>query len=540
MAPGKASADLPVRTAIQLGAAALALGWSGAAWGQATATVSTSESVVFNPATTVTNASTASSTQIVGQINGGIVLFDQTFPVPFGDPLAQSGVVAARAAITTAGGPGVIIGAPVLSRSSTSTSSSSTTIYSLASTSQVNRITTAEIYVGPASFQAGTRSQCTGVSTLPGTTRPSCANVAPSATLTLGGSLTQFNGTTPTTINVQAGAIATNADVLTTYTIDQTTTVTTTTTVFEQYTLNGIVRRIGSVHALAADAGGEAAGLFSQRLRQAGDGELRRGLWLTGYGFSGRRSTQGEIAADHRSGEGVTGGFAARLGSGWSGGIGFDAGRTRLTLPVVGESGTVDLVQAGAHLGYDAGPFSLRLSGAHGRGHIATATAPGDFAFATSARYGLSTTSLSGEAGYAIPLGEWRLTPSLGGEWRRMSTERLTEPGTFGLAAAANGSDLARDWAGLALDRPVGKGALRVYGRATVQGHDRVILPVTFTTLGGAMQLESADYSGLGGEAGAALALPIAQGAWLYAAYDGRFHGGLALHSASGGIRLVF
>ncbi|MFT4026333.1 MAG: autotransporter outer membrane beta-barrel domain-containing protein [Novosphingobium sp.] len=515
---------LTIRQLLGCGAALAALGWSGTGQAQTienSFTDSYTESLVFNPATVTTTNVTIYSTQILGRLNGGTPLYDQTFGVPFSDPIAQAGVVAARAAITTAGGPGVIIGAPVLTASSSNIVSSSVTTYSLAGP-PVALAPNTVVTFGPADIRIGTLSSCAAGS-LPSTARPSCTNTGGVA-YRVGDDETNFN----TIHNTQ-------------YTIGETTATTNTTTIFEQYTIDGIIRRIGSVHALAADAGGEAAGLFTQRLRLAGDGELRRGFWLTGYGFFGQRGAQGEIAADRRSGEGVTGGFAGRFGDGFSAGVGFDAGRTRLRLPVVGESGTVALVQAGVHVGLDRGPFSLRLSGAYGRGHIETATAPADFAFTTGARYGLRTASLSGEAGYAIPLGGWRLTPALGGEWRHAHTEGFAEPGAYGLSAEANGTGQARGWAGLTLDRSIGAGGgLRFYARATMQGHDRVVLPVGFTLLGGSMQLESPDYGTFGAEAGASALLPLTPGAYLYAAYDARIRGGLALHMATGGVRFLF
>ena len=64
---------------------------------------------------------------------GGSVVFDQTFGLPYADPAVQAGQTAAIAAITTAGGPGVVIGSPVLTSSNTTISSSSVSVYSLAS-----------------------------------------------------------------------------------------------------------------------------------------------------------------------------------------------------------------------------------------------------------------------------------------------------------------------------------------------------------------------------------------------------------------------
>ncbi|WP_260583341.1 hypothetical protein [Sphingopyxis sp. PET50] len=73
-----------------------------ASGGSTTFSISQTQSLVFNPATTTTTNVTNYSTQIIGRLLGGAPLYDQTFAVAFADPAAQAGVVAARAAITTA------------------------------------------------------------------------------------------------------------------------------------------------------------------------------------------------------------------------------------------------------------------------------------------------------------------------------------------------------------------------------------------------------------------------------------------------------
>lgn len=162
----------------------LVLGLSGTVWGQTptptppadTFTDSATQSVVFNTPTTTTTNIINNSTQIIGRISGGTPLFDQTFAVPFSHPTAQAGVTAARAAITTAGGPGVIIGSPIRTASSSSTTTSSSTLYSLAST---NRTFVTTITLGPASVQLGQRTICTGITTLPSSNAPTCGPGSP-------------------------------------------------------------------------------------------------------------------------------------------------------------------------------------------------------------------------------------------------------------------------------------------------------------------------------------------------------------------------
>lgn len=534
--------------------AVLVLGWSGTTWGQQPTptppgvpttwfTTSTTESVVFNPATTTTTNIIRNSTQIIGRIAGGKPLFDQTFAVPFSHPTAQAGVTAARAAITSAGGPGVIIGSPIRTASSSSTTTTSSTIYSLASTSYTH---TTNATIGPGTQRIGDLTFCTGITTLPSSTAPTCS---------AGNQVTILHHNEPGNTNpigpprytwgelsVPAGNININVNTDIIYNIDQATTITNTTTLFEQYTITGFVRRIGSVHALSAEAGGDATSLFAKRLRSVGNGEIKRGVWFSGYGWFGKRGANGEIAGDERHGKGVSGGYVASLGKEFRGGVGFDKGTTRLTLDTVGESGTVDLTQFGAHLDYERGGFRLRFANTNGWGNIKTLTAPTDLEFFTNAQYGLTTTSLSGEVAYSLPLGKWKLTPNSGVEWRRVKNDSFSEAGTFGLVTDAHTTNWTKGWAGMAVERTIGEsGLFKFYGRATFNGHDRVLLPVTFASLGGGtMHLESPDYGNIGSEAGASVLFPVSRNAFLYAAYDTRIRGNLALNTVTGGFKLVF
>ena len=505
------------------------MGWSATAWGQqggggvTTFSVSNTESVVFNPPTTTTTTINLNSTQIIGRISGGTPLYNQTFSVAFNHPIAQAGVTAARAAITTAGGPGVIIGSPIRTASSSTTTTTSSTIYSLASTSQT---VTPERVIGPGSTLVGQRTICTGITTLPSPNAPTCGPG------------------NPTTFFVASGDDNRNVNIETTFNIDQATSITNTTTLFEQYTITGVVRRIGSVHALSKEAGSDATSLFAQRLRSVGDGDLKRGFWFSGYGWFGKRNANGEIVGDNRHGKGISGGYAASFGKGFRGGVGFDQGETKLTLDTVGENGTVDLTQFGAHLDYDRQRFHLRFANTNGWGNVKTRTAPTDLNFATTTSYGLNTNSLSGEASYALSLGKWKVTPHAGVEWRRVKNDQFSEAGTFGLSATAHTTSWTKGWTGVSVERQFGKegeGLIKVYGRATFNGHDRVLLPVTFATLGGnSMKLESPDYGNIGSEAGASILLPVAKHAYLYASYDARMRGNLALNSVTGGFKLVF
>ena len=131
-----------------------------------TFTQSTTERVIFNPAQVSTSSSITSwRTQIIGELQGGYVVYDQSFNAPYSDIAVQAGQADAIAAITTEGGPGVVIGTPILTATSqTVTSSTTTTTYSLNSTA--NTVTN-ELTFGPDTIQIGQRTVCSGTSSLP-------------------------------------------------------------------------------------------------------------------------------------------------------------------------------------------------------------------------------------------------------------------------------------------------------------------------------------------------------------------------------------
>jgi len=89
--------------------------------------------VQINPTTSCTSSTTHHETDIrvdlpqaqayvtgvIGKLNGGRV-FDQTFHFAPGSPQVSAGFKAAVAAITAAGGPAIVIGAPRWSRTASS------------------------------------------------------------------------------------------------------------------------------------------------------------------------------------------------------------------------------------------------------------------------------------------------------------------------------------------------------------------------------------------------------------------------------------
>ena len=506
-------------------------------------TTSATERIILNPIS-VTNRNTVNSTQVIGLLLGGTPLYDQTFAAAFNDPMVQSGLQAARMAITAAGGPGVIIGTPVLTASSHVTSSSSVTTYSLnTSIAPIVTVGAGVTYIGPTTYLTGDLTSCAAaLAGLPSSTPPTCQTLQSAGSVILVcGCQRVLPGATYTAV-IQAGAVGIDVRTDTAYTVDQTSVTTETTTNFEQYTLTGVVRRIGTVHALAPGAAGDAGDQFLRRLREIDEGadESRRArLWLQGYAWRGDRDVQGEIPADRRTGEGVEGGVTFGLG-GLRGGLGADWGKTRLRLGAVGESASVELLQIGARLAWRGGGWVARASAAAGWGRIDTATDAPDIGFTTAARNDISTLGASAELGRAFAIRDWVLTGSLGGRVRRVSADGFTEPGLYGLTGAASAWTNLRGWLGLALaNSDASPVHAKGYARLTVDDNDRYVLPVSFTQLAAPLTLAGADLGHVGGEAGAELLLAIAPNAAIYLNYEARLRRDLVLHSGAVGIRIA-
>jgi hypothetical protein len=116
---------------------------------QTSFTTSTAEvdTIIDTPVTQQVNTF---STELIAQMLGGPVLYDQTFPVPFADPLLQSAVGTAKSVLTSNGAASFIGPTPALS---TNTSSSSTQTVQTGSTS--NPSVTFTQYFGPQTINVG-------------------------------------------------------------------------------------------------------------------------------------------------------------------------------------------------------------------------------------------------------------------------------------------------------------------------------------------------------------------------------------------------
>lgn len=88
-------------------------------------------------------------------MQGGPILYDQTFPVPFADPIFQMAISSAESVLTGAGAVSIL--GPTLTNS-TNTSSSTTQTVQTGSTSSVSLSVT--LFIGPVTIDIGDYGVC--------------------------------------------------------------------------------------------------------------------------------------------------------------------------------------------------------------------------------------------------------------------------------------------------------------------------------------------------------------------------------------------
>jgi outer membrane autotransporter protein len=503
------------------------------------------DSLSFTAPTLITVQQSLSVTQLIGRLNHGAILYDRTFNASFNTPMVQAGVTAAIAAITSAGGPGVVITGPTLVSHVVTTGSSSTSVYSLNPASQdpvTHRpqasqfvITTTSVF-GPTTIgafvpipgggtnpNAGVLGRC-NVDTLPSVTRPVCTPVDPGVLTVLPGQLD---------INV-------NTEVI--YLIDTTTTTTMTTTTTEVYDLDGMtVRGIGTVHAAGAEAGFDQADRFARRLVDAGLDAGPGEAWAEAYGYRVRSGSAGDFPGDRRHGYGVDGGFGHAFGETVRLGAAFDYGTSRIGEASAGEQARLRLAQIGLHGAWRSGPVHASLAATYGWGRISAQVTPTGLTATASSRYPVRTAGASAEAGYRIAAPGFVLTPALGAAYEHVRAGSFTETGSLlALDGRARSYDRYKGWLGLSAETEGGSPlVLRAYGRVVAFGGDRrVDVPVTFTGSTTLLSIAGPDTGRFGGDLGAALVWHLGARVDAYGAYDARLRSHYSAQTGSVGLRI--
>lgn len=402
------------------------------------------QALVFNPATVTNTQVNAFSTQVLGRLNGGTV-FNQTYAAAVNDAAVQEGFNSARLAITTSGGPGVVIGTPQRLSSTTTSATTSSTLYSLAGISAGTPNTV--VTFGPAPITIGQRSSC-NVAGLPSTTKPTCTNL-PGTPYNVGDDETNFN--TVTTTN---------------YTINTATTNTTTTTTSEVWAIDGTVRQMGTAHAAVQAVAFDIGDIFLARMLAPGQANLgvplmdggkptRWTAFLEGFGLTGRLGGSTKVAGSDYTFAGGRGGLTYAVSPDLAVGVAAQGGRTTWGMgdAFSRESAGGDDVRAGMFALYAPGQWRFAAAGFAGRAHVDTAVLALGFAPSTGA-YDATVYGAGAMAGYAFVLGNLTITPHAGVSWYGWHSPSYTETGgLIPLAVNSATREQVRPSLGLAVDR---------------------------------------------------------------------------------------
>ncbi|MEO6014865.1 MAG: autotransporter outer membrane beta-barrel domain-containing protein [Devosia sp.] len=472
-------------------------------------------------------------TQVVGSINGGIV-FDQTVleaPTSANVATAFTGAVAA---VTSAGGPGVLVLGPTL-RSSVDVRGASTFVGS-----QLNHdeyATTRQTTFGPATILIGPDSTTTYFFPSPDTN-------------------SNFNTHTEHFIDDQYQALITHTNI---------------------YDVVGVVRQLGTVHTVVLSGAYDQSGRFVDALSdEAGEGraalaELPLGyaaeqdpatsgpfaafaavgaddplplrFWVRGYGAQTSTPTQGAVPGDVRTSGGVSGGLGMEVAPGLFLGAGLDQGMTAMVLDPVGESGLIQLSQLGVSGKYVRNGWFATAAATMGRGSVHAVQTLGG---SSTADYGLGTWSLLAETGYAIETAPVTITPRVGAELTGVQVGEFAGVGGLALSAMAQFSQRLRAWVGVDVETsiPTVSGAIdlaahaRVVGVLMGAGRSR---QVTFSTMPGTMlTVTGASEAPVSVDLGSEITWHEADNVKLTAAYDLHLSGSSMSHAGTLSLRVTW
>ncbi len=535
-----------------------------------TNTTSTTDTIVFNAPTATTTRVNTFSTEIIGRLAGGTV-FDQTFAVAFSDPTVQNGVTAARLAITTAGGPGIVVLGPTLRSHTETLTSTSTSVYSLAGTNF--NVTTATTF-GPTTIVVGNRTSCgAAIAGLPSTTAPACGPVPAG-----------------TTFIVAAGTLNVNTNTQTIYLVDTATTTNETLLIAEIYELTGTVQAVGVVYGalptvqqdattrfiggllqrgggldlgagalsasplappgrqVAALAGPmlERLGLADQQQAQAGD-DKRSGLvpWLRAYGVFGDVDANNGAPGFRWDRGGVMAGAEYRWDDGLTVGFGLGYATTGLKVPSASERADINSLQVGLYAGYVSGPW--RLSGAASFTYDWIDTRRSIAGIGTStAHFGGQEYGLAAEVGYRFEVGGFAIEPVAGLSFISVRTARFNEAGTglFDLAGRPATTNALYGSLGAQVRRQFSIDDMKfgIEARARWQ-HDflydgRSVTAAFAAAPGTSLAVQGAKPGRDAALLGLTVGTLLAPGVRLYAGYDVELRAHLVAHMVSGGVKI--
>lgn len=482
-------------------------------------------------------------TRLIGRLNTGQVVFDQTYSDAFGSSLVLGALNTVRAAIGAAGGPAVVILNPVRTASQSTTTSSSTSVDQLTGSTQS---VFTQVLFGPGTVITGDR----GVCATPGNTgQPPLNFYTPPSGCTLPGTV-YVVGDDETNFNTHS---------ITTEQILRTTTVTTTTTLSETYEVVGVVTPVGGVHGALVREAGLAGERFLKRLVTGpggypdvpeGDGEpLFKRVWLEAYGAWGSLDGSGDLSPGYDADVyGVSAGVGREVAEGLTLSLGVDVSRADADMALPGdfpESGESDLTQVGLAIHKDWGNAEAGLAFTYGFGTFETASGSDGLGGVSVAKTDAALWGLEGRVGVASQLGGGTLTPFAGFTWVNVDFDDVTGSGSaFDLFVSGETHVSFQLFAGAAYEETfiAGQGDLTLKLSARVLhelGDETVVLTAAFEG-GGSLPLVLAEDGRTTGEVEAGLSYALSDSVAMHAGYEGRFSSGSDIHQAKAGVTIRF
>jgi len=475
-------------------------------------------------------------TRVIGRLNTGSILFDDSFADAFTSSVVQDALDDARAAIIAAAGPAVVILDPVRISSQSLSSVSSAVVDTLTGTTQLAPTTI--VVFGPAPIFIGDLGVCTTPAS--GSQPPSGCSLT-GTPYAVGDDETNFNTFRHDNDQIQ-----------------RTTTNTTTTTLNETYEVVGVVAPIGTVNGALVREAGLSGERFLKRLTTGpdgfprspeGDGEtIFDRIWLEAYGTWGSLDGTGVFTPGYDVDvTGLSAGIGREVDSGVTVSLGVDISRADADMILPGafpESGEVDMTQVGLSLNKDWGPVDTSVAATLGFGTFETVSGSASLGGVSRAKTDAHLWGVEGRVSAPKALGGGKLTPFGGITIVNAKFDSVTGTGPFALTVSGDTHTSVQAFAGLGFDHVfrLGQNDLTLKLAASVRhelGDEKILLNASFAG-GSAMPVALAESGRTSGEIEAGLSYAFSETVSAYAGYEGRIADGADIHQAKVGLKIRF
>jgi uncharacterized protein with beta-barrel porin domain len=265
-------------------------------------------------------------------------------------------------------------------------------------------------------------------------------------------------------------------------------------------------------------------------------------FWMEGYGLRSKTGAQNTFTGDERKTYGGIAGLGVTLPSGWSAGVSFDQGQTKIDVTGLPQSSRIDLSQFGGNIAYETGPWTFTAAAIYGTGDVkASRTDTGGL---ISAKYDVNLWGTIGEISYYWSTGTetaaWRVVPKIGLDFTRIEIDAFTESGgAIPIIATAQNTERFRGFAGVEVGYSwlVNRTIFDVAGYARfVDIFSQDVDPVLATAANGAAlpRLVPGVFDDrFEFAAGASTSAKLSDALRVYAIYDGRFRDGFTSHAGT-------